>query len=105
MDIWDKGPKRVIRYLLSSTADVRCFGEIAAGSSLSDSAVTSVLGKFVEAGIVLRKVEGGGYAGESEFRAARVYYPLNPNLSQDAISILQMGMKKPRGSTGSFEQT
>jgi hypothetical protein len=103
MKIWDKGPKQVLRYLLSSTADTRYFNEIVIGSSLSASAVTSVLRKFVAEEIVLRKEEG--YAGESEFRAPRVYYPLNPRLSPDVFRILKMGMKKPSGSTGSFEQT
>jgi hypothetical protein len=103
MDIWNKGPKQVLRFLLSSTADAYYFNEIMIGSSLSASAVTSVLRKLVAEEILLRELER--HVGESDFRAKRVYYPLNPNLSQDAISILQMGMKKPRGSTGSFEQT
>ena len=97
MDIWDKGPKRVLRFLLSSTASTRCFGEIHDASSMSASAVTSVLKGLLAEGVVLRREEEGEYEGESPNPkgAPHVYYPLNPKLSQDAINILQWGMPEP----------
>jgi DNA-binding HxlR family transcriptional regulator len=95
MDIWNTVPKRVLRYLLSSTADARYFNEIVKGSSSHASEVSRVLGEFVDAGIVLRQEEGA--PPESEFRGPRVYYPLTPAMGQGAISILQWDTTKSIG--------
>ena len=96
MHIWDKSSRQILSLLLSSTAHVHHFTEIEEGSSLTAPTVTKYLTALTAAEILFRKEEG--YAGESEFRAGRVYYTLNP----DMIPVLRM---EPSLSGGSFRRS
>ncbi len=77
MNIFDDGPRVILRLLLSSTDHKYYFTEILDETGFNRQRVSMTLQRLTEAEIVLREPEG--YVGESDFRAPRVYYSINPD--------------------------
>ena len=78
MHLWDKSPSIILELLLSSTARKFCFSEILNHTGLARGTVSSSLGRLSQAKVVFRQPEC--FKSESEFRAPRVYYTVNPYL-------------------------
>jgi len=76
MEIYDKGPRAILSLLLSSTAHKFYISEIASRTNLARNTVCSILDRLEEAEIVVREEERFAY--DPPFRAARVYYALDP---------------------------
>jgi DNA-binding MarR family transcriptional regulator len=78
MDIWDKSPTKVLKLLLSSTADKFYISEIANRTGLARNTVCSILDRLENAELVLREQEQFNFNSDLPSRAPRVYYTLNP---------------------------
>ena len=76
MEIYDKGPRTILRLLLSSTAHKFYINEIAERSGFARNTVCSILDRLEKAEIVIREDERFDY--DSPFRAPRAYYYLDP---------------------------
>lgn len=85
MLLWDQSPRRILNVLMSSTARKFYTSEIIDQSSLSAPTVYQTLDRLVEAEIVVLEPER--YLSESEWRAKRNYYSINP----DVIDYLRIG--------------
>lgn len=77
MDIWDKGPSTILQLFLSSTARKYYVREIIEETDLAPATVVSALACLRTAKAVLWQKER---ISESEFRAPKVYYSLNPDV-------------------------
>jgi DNA-binding transcriptional ArsR family regulator len=78
MNIWSNSPHTILSLLLSSTAHKFYFSEIVDGTDLARATVSSSLRRLWKAKVVVREKERFNY--DSEFRAPRVYYSVNPLL-------------------------
>jgi DNA-binding transcriptional regulator GbsR (MarR family) len=78
MYVWDKGPRTIVSLLLSSTAHKFWFSEIVERTGLARGTVSSNLQQLQRADVVRREKERFNF--DQPFRAARVYYTVNPLL-------------------------
>lgn len=77
MEIWDDSPRAILQLLLNSTDHKYYFTEIRDETGFNDQRVAMTLQRLTEAEILLREPEQ--HVGESDFRAPRVYYSINPD--------------------------
>src|SRR5262249_43771119 len=78
MHIWDRSSREILSLLISSTAHKYYFTEIQDATGLHPGTVTAILGRLTQTEVLIREEER--HLSESEWRAPRVYYSLNPDV-------------------------
>jgi DNA-binding IclR family transcriptional regulator len=78
MDICSKGPRTIVKLLLSSTDHKFYISEISKRTGLARNTVCSILDRLENAELVLREQEQFNFNYDLPPRAPRVYYTFNP---------------------------
>ena len=78
MHIWDRSAREILSLLIGSTEHRYYFTEIQRETGMYPQVVTMILGRLTQTEVLIREEERN--LSESEFRAPRVYYSINPDI-------------------------